>query len=939
MASSGNVPMDVGSLIRNFDRAGRRTSTTGVSRGASPAPHHGIAERGRSYRHRSRDRDRGISEPIITRIHPSGPQEQMDWLDALEALSDRFEAVERTQRMHAHTIAQMHEASIGHRKLTTETTGDIAAYKAYVGKTFETIDSYVKNRHNEVCRVINTTINDNLNMLNDRLCALDGNFQTLLAHVNTTGITAQRFDIGSAQPDTSHDDPRGTDPWQMGRSQMNLPRRDLPPPSLPTATVAPEIPASFAQPNTTTAPDGPGFLSPFDDDLYSTPPTRPRFAEQPWTGHQPNAGHHGGGHPSADVQSQGFEISYKPNEAMRKFDGDSSKYKLWNDRTLDHLARSNTYWKTLLKKLQICTYPISKQWLEGQWIYGANGWALSEKLETFICTWVSDALYGRRTQLAGGPSQSGNGFEIWRQLYQEHHGGAEAVQLGGMRRLQEWPKCTSIGNLTQHLDAWVECLETHNTELLAAPNVLRSMLLGIIPTEYEDEILVRPEITTYAEIIEYCKRRTTYKRQKALSELTRRPTNGPRVNALDGTSKHVDDDQIPSWAMKLFGSMVPPPQPFQQAPVGGKSEVPDVAALQRPQTPNGRRAFNLKFRFNGCWHCGEQGHSRKANAEKNIKGCPKFEALKSRNQGKPPENYKGAYEKARDIAWEKFRAKQPSVNHLADTEDDDDSDFDDVDESYIGMFALTAVGTPSQKSFVDPNPFAELSEDDEEMDEDVIAHFSQWAHKVNSASANLQSVKLKPKQKKSIQISSLKELDEQMASNPKLAALPSNPKKLSRALRKMPTGIEIKEGEVLALVDTGSNIHAADVDLHFNSYAHTVRTSPSQRRGHPATTAGGHQLDNLGKFTVSAIADGQEIRIAFNHMKVKLPILSVRQMMGKGSRMSLTEEGGTISNDRTNQSINFIVHDDLWYVKLKVQPPPSANKPTPNMPFGRQGSP
>ena len=96
-------------------------------------------------------------------------------------------------------------------------------------------------------------------------------------------------------------------------------------------------------------------------------------------------------------------------------------------------------------------------------------------------------------------------------------------------------------------------------------------------------------------------------------------------------------------------------------------------------------------------------------------------------------------------------------------------------------------------------------------------HFSQWAHKVNSASANLQSVKLKPKQKKSIQISSLKELDEQMASNPKLAALPSNPKKLSRALRKMPTGIEIKEGEVLALVDTGSNIHAADVDLHFNS--------------------------------------------------------------------------------------------------------------------------
>ena len=120
-----------------------------------------------------------------------------------------------------------------------------------------------------------------------------------------------------------------------------------------------------------------------------------------------------------------------------------------------------------------------------------------------------------------------------------------AVQLGGMRRLQEWPKCTSIGNLTQHLDAWFECLKTHNTELLSAPNVLRSMLMGVIPTEYEDEILARPEIATYTDIIEYCKRRTTYKRQKALSELTCWPAYGPRINALDGTSKPVTTIKFP----------------------------------------------------------------------------------------------------------------------------------------------------------------------------------------------------------------------------------------------------------------------------------------------------------------------------------------------------------------------------------------------------------
>ena len=126
-----------------------------------------------------------------------------------------------------------------------------------------------------------------------------------------------------------------------------------------------------------------------------------------------------------------------------------------------------------------------------------NAWTLSEKLETFICTWVNDALYSRRSQLAGGESQAGNGFEIWRQLYLEHHGGAEAVKLGGIRRLQEWPRCTSFNQLNQHLDSWLECLERYNSELFNCPSVLRSMILGIIPADYEDEILVRPEVHTY----------------------------------------------------------------------------------------------------------------------------------------------------------------------------------------------------------------------------------------------------------------------------------------------------------------------------------------------------------------------------------------------------------------------------------------------------------
>ena len=113
----------------------------------------------------------------------------------------------------------------------------------------------------------------------------------------------------------------------------------------------------------------------------------------------------------------------------------------------------------------------------------------------------------------------------------EHHGGADAIQLGGMRRLHEWPRCTTLANLSAHLDSWVECLEMHNAELLAAPKVLKSMVLGVIPAEFEDDILSRPELQTYQEIIAYCKVKTTYKRQKALSELTRKQAPG-RINAL-----------------------------------------------------------------------------------------------------------------------------------------------------------------------------------------------------------------------------------------------------------------------------------------------------------------------------------------------------------------------------------------------------------------------
>ena len=121
-------------------------------------------------------------------------------------------------------------------------------------------------------------------------------------------------------------------------------------------------------------------------------------------------------------------------------------------------------------------------------------------LEGFLVEHINDGLYKRRFQLCGG--ERGNGLEMWRWLYAEFQGGSEAVRLGGSRRLQEWPRCNKLDQLNSHLDDWVECLQTHGTELLQAPGMLRTMLLGIVPAEYEDELLTNPQIKSWQSIIE-----------------------------------------------------------------------------------------------------------------------------------------------------------------------------------------------------------------------------------------------------------------------------------------------------------------------------------------------------------------------------------------------------------------------------------------------------
>ena len=74
--------------------------------------------------------------------------------------------------------------------------------------------------------------------------------------------------------------------------------------------------------------------------------------------------------------------------------------------------------------------------------------------------------------------------------------------------------------------------------------------------------------------------------------------------------------------------------------------------------------------FSGCYHCGEQGHSRTPNAKLGLKGCEKYEALK-KSHGGVPKDYEGALErfiKEKQLAQGVTSLQQASLEEEAPSE-------------------------------------------------------------------------------------------------------------------------------------------------------------------------------------------------------------------------------------------------------------------------------
>ena len=211
--------------------------------------------------------------------------------------------------------------------------------------------------------------------------------------------------------------------------------------------------------------------------------------------------------------------------------------------------------------------------------------------------------------------------------------------------LHTFPKCKSVKYIEDHVEAFEEMVDKHGQMLIDhAPGHLAVMVKNTLPTEMQDELLNHPEVRDWEAIIDWCRKKMTYKNQKHLASFYK--PGSLRVAALSRPKESGDesDDDEPAR-----------PRGRQAAgPVASLSpELNDllVAALQhtRPhkRTPSPGRDAKKRFVWaGGCHECGGDHMKR---------DCPAWTKLMAANHNKMPEGHVNAYSKALDAFRKKKR--------------------------------------------------------------------------------------------------------------------------------------------------------------------------------------------------------------------------------------------------------------------------------------------
>ena len=124
----------------------------------------------------------------------------------------------------------------------------------------------------------------------------------------------------------------------------------------------------------------------------------------------------------------------------------------------------------------------------------------------------------------------------------------------------------------------------------------------------------------------------------------------------------------------------------------------------------------------------------------------------------------------------------------------------------------------------------------------------------------------------------------------------------------------------MSVLDNGSVETVANAKKTFPG--HKVSESAGSKKGVNYVAADGGLMPNLGEVEVTLTAEnGVRLEnMKWQHADVNMPIMSVRRLTKKGSRVEFHDKGRTIKMPDGN-IIPFYMLNGVYFVKLLIEPP------------------
>ena len=588
----------------------------------------------------------------------------------------------------------------------------------------------------------------------------------------------------------------------------------------------------------------------------------------------------------------------KASKELKAFDGNALHYDNWRRRLRDHFISTNCNYTTVFSLVESCKMPISWSTLASIHIPELphmNWQWISTHVWTITGGFLSDTQLNRRTDLTCG--EEFNGLELWRALFNENCGGSAEMGKTERSYFINFPKCEKTTELRTHMGQWCQMKQKYGAGLPMEHLII--MFQDILPDQVKEDVkrqrdakdnlqmqidYVYGELDTYND--SQLSKLNISKLKDSLKPKVKLPTSINVLGAEQQVPETVDVPRPPVPDMASFQANI---ERMVNAAFDKNAKGRDRGRDTRRTPPGsrsssngsktgggGRKAPNPKFE--GCWCCGDKDHSRA--------DCPKWKAIKAKNDGKIPKDYVGAYEKSL-----KPRTKVAAVTK---------TDFEET----VKIWPVMRLPKPVQTS----NTFSGLSatDDDDRDESDVVKALSQLTSNVVFASEKSRSQKAKKK-------------DHEVHMNfVHLNAIAKDVKDGKITLPELDLSSDSEYMYIWALVDSGAGANVARKE-HFPSSRKVLAPAIS------LTGAGGDDLPNRGAMEITTMnKNGTPKTRVFYDADVEMPILSVAELSQEGqngSDVQFRRKDGFIQDLESGHREMFVKRKGVYFTKMYVLKP------------------